>query len=263
MKNLIFFLTTSLIALQAFSLTCLAQTEEHYIKDTTRYVPTSLQEPGTGSMADAHRIVMEFGRKNLDKVNMNNKGIPTSITGDLSAGITATEPVEKAYQYFELHKDLYQINDPRKELKLKWVHDYTGSTGGAHVAFNQVYNGIGVGVGDMRVHLNKEGKIWDVTFKYDPEARKVDTTPSISEEQAKQIAVSNPDYEYNNPYFGEPELLIAHFEDGYHLVWRFYLGEITDPYHDYGGKFPTKNDFYYLIDAKTGQILKLEPGIIY
>jgi Zn-dependent metalloprotease len=193
---------------------------------------------------------------------INDNGIPTRLEGHLSDGITATDPVEMAYQFFELHKDLFQLDNPKKELLLKSCNT-DKCVGNTHVSLDQVVNDIKVRYGGYALHFKSNGSLYYLNGAIDPEARKVDTTPSISAEQAKQIAASNPDYEYNNPYFNDVELLIAHFEDGYHLVWRFFLGEITADFRDQGGLVQTKYDFFYIIDAKTGDILKLEPGAIF
>src|SRR3972149_631015 len=50
------------------------------------------------------------------RFQLDKNGIPTSIEGELSNGIAAIDPVEMAYQFFELNKDLFSIESPRDEL---------------------------------------------------------------------------------------------------------------------------------------------------
>jgi hypothetical protein len=56
-----------------------------------------------------------------DRIKFDKYGIPIEITGNLSKGLTGTDVVEKAYQFFEINKDIFQIDQPRQELVIREV----------------------------------------------------------------------------------------------------------------------------------------------
>lgn len=203
--------------------------------------------------------------------SIDDNGIPTRIKGHLSDGITATDPVDKAYQFFEIHKDIFQLEDPRSELVLGGVSD--DKLGYNHVKLGQVVNGVPVGVVGYRVHIKPNGIIYKVKGQIDPEARNVDTNPGISVEAAKEIAISNLDPELEVDKFEalEPELIIARFDGEPKLTWVVNVAKLTTMYFQteifkensnevdtvvYKPKKLVREQCLFYIDARTGEILK-------
>lgn len=50
---------------------------------------------------------------------VNKNGIPEVLEGNLYWGSKDGDKVEEAYKFLEQHKDLYQLEKPRGELKLR------------------------------------------------------------------------------------------------------------------------------------------------
>jgi hypothetical protein len=189
-------------------------------------------------------IVGRFGlRYTLDKY-----GIPTSITGDLNKGLTGTDVVEKSYQFFELNKDIFQVVDSRKEFIVRGVINEGPST----VKFYWAVNGVKVQYGGYFLHFNKNGALYTVEGQIDPEARKINTNPAISEEQAKRIALDDPKHKDAKPEISSIELLTGRIDGELRLFWS--IGIIN------GGGVGSWN---YKVDAQTGKILVCESAIIY
>jgi Zn-dependent metalloprotease len=190
-------------------------------------------------------IIRRFGQN----FSMDDNGIPTRLQGHLFVGSNESDPLEIAYQFFEENKDVFQMENPREELLVRSVRsDDISST----VKFYWAVNGIKVRYGGYFVQIKPNGSIYEVQGQIDPEARKVDTTPSISEERAKEIAINDPLHKGRKPEVVESELIIANFEGGYRLVWS--LGIIN------GGGV---GSWYYTIDAKTGEVLKVAEALDY
>ena len=197
-------------------------------------------------------IVEEFGLGNLKGVRIDSTGAVTDLHGDLSKGITATDPVDKCYQFLEIHKKLFKIKDPRHEFKLK-RNEVVDKMGITSVVLDQVVNSVKVRVGYYNFSINNhDNKLEYVFGEYHPEARAVDTTPKISKEQAIQIGIANtkplgpnaPD-SARQVHVGEVELLITRFNGKFHLVWH--LGVGYSPI--WGGE-----SWYFFIDAKTSEL---------
>jgi Zn-dependent metalloprotease len=186
-------------------------------------------------------IIGRFGLR----YTLDNYGIPTSITGDLSKGLTGTDVVEKSYQFFELNKDIFQIANPRKEFIVREVINEGMST----VKFYWAINGVKVQYGGYFLHFNKNGSLYTVEGQIDPEARNINTSPVISEEQGKSIVISDMEkIKVDWPENAQTEiktatLIIARFEGELKLVWGI---SVTKGYEGYG----------YWIDAQTGKIIE-------
>jgi Zn-dependent metalloprotease len=178
-------------------------------------------------------------RVNENRGLVDKYGIPTELSGNLSAGLTASDPVEKAFQFFDLHKTQFHIEDARKEFKLR------SSTKGPisddyHVKLDQIVNGVKVRSGMYALHFQSDGSLYLVDGQIDPEAKKVDTNPAISEEMAKQIAISeNNSDTLAKDYTKSNGLLIINTKNGYHLIWDIECGLMI-----------------YRIDAQTGTIIE-------
>ncbi len=190
-------------------------------------------------------VVKEFGEGKLKNIDLDANGIPTNLFGDLSIGITATEPLEKSYQFFEIHKDLFRLINARSELKCYRIISDDGFV--STIKFRQVHNGIGVEHGQYFVHFCRDGSIGGANGYLNPEARHVNTTPSILKEQAQQIAEA--DYKglkMMGVKMPDPELLIHGRGGKLYLCWKVFPGL----------------EYNYYIDAHTGELLGKFPSLI-
>jgi Zn-dependent metalloprotease len=187
-------------------------------------------------------LIGRFGmRFKLDKF-----GIPTSITGELSKGLTATDPIEQAYQFFDSNKDLFPIENAKREL-IVWQQIGGDEHFGPTVKFYWCVDSVRIHGATIILNYSRDGKLYNYDGKFDPEARKVDTKPTLDESEAKQIVVadkrSGGEILENTVSDG---LIIIKVNDKYHLTWAITSG-------------PTS----YWIDAKSGAVVKTEASSVY
>ena len=170
---------------------------------------------------------------------------------ELNIGLTSRDPVERIYQFLERHEDLFGMQNPRQELVLRG-NGFRGNSG--RVRFEQVVGEIPVrhGFFDFMLEADSGGPtISSLQNNYYPAARDVNTSPSITMEQAEQIALADTAHEgKSTAIYGTPQLMIADVEEALHLVW--YLDV------DGGGYMGAS---HYLIDAHTGQVLYVRSSI--
>jgi Zn-dependent metalloprotease len=199
---------------------------------------------------DPIKIVEDFGVGRLESIKLDDNGIPRAIRGDLEKGITATDPLEKCYQFFEIHKDIFGLNDPREELVLYVNNPHTKK-------FYQAHNGVKVQFAGYFMHFNMKGKLNELDGEIDLEAKKVATTPAISREAAQKIAFdefkTNPEIPANKlvpdtvaPRAVETELMLSRIDGQFRLVWDIAVG------YD----MPWGGVMRYVIDAQTGAIIQ-------
>ena len=213
-------------------------------QDTTRInADSSLQNKSSYVIKMPDEIVKEFGQGKLTNIDLAANGIPSNLFGDLNIGITASDPTEKCYQLFEIHKDLFGLINPREELLQYW----TGKQDGAinTIKFRQMYNGIKIENGQYFVHFNRDGTLNGVNGHLFPEARRVNTTPTISIEQARQIAATNANTKgVKAGNVTHSELVIFGHGDTFHLCWAL---NITNFAVFFSEKF--------YVDAHSGEVL--------
>ncbi|HXF48675.1 MAG TPA: M4 family metallopeptidase [Verrucomicrobiae bacterium] len=184
-------------------------------------------------------------------------GIPAVLDGDLSTGLTKSDPVGMAYEFFEKNKEVFGMAQPQSELKVKGESkDQYGGT----VGFKQVYKGVDVWNGVMYAHFTPSGRLKYVNGEFYPDIT-LSATPSIDSAAAIEIAkrdINLPaDYlVWAKKYLdaiGNPcqpisvSLSISRFSGKYHLVWVVGINV------DYGVGLGAWN---YFIDAHSGAILK-------
>jgi bacillolysin len=182
-----------------------------------------------------------------DKIKFDENGIPIEIGGDLSRGITATDLSEKVIQFFEINKDIFGIEEPKTELKIDAVYKDEIRA----VKFHFTVNGIKI-ASNFSILFTKDGIPHSYSGKIYPEAYELSTTPSITEEQAKQIALDDSKaYHTTIENVKSLELIIGRFDDGLRLAWAINVNKI-------GSKLINSD---YFIDAQTGKILDVETRI--
>jgi Zn-dependent metalloprotease len=156
--------------------------------------------------------------------------------------------VEDSYRFLEMHKDIFNLVNPRQELKLS---SNSKDEYGEAVKFDQVVNGVKV-ASEMRFIFKPDGILDCVIGQIDTNARKIDTNPTISEEQAKQIAFNDTPNINNKAEAVRTELIIGRFDGVLRLVWLFGVKS-----EGAGGS----KSLSYIIDAKTGKILEAKSAL--
>jgi len=206
--------------------------------------PYEIKEP--------YEVVKEFGIGKLEYIDLAENGVPSNLFGDLNTGIIAADPVEKSYQFFEIHKSLFGLVNPRVELK------YSGAvTGDGFISttiFYQTHNGIKIENGQYAVHFNRDGALNGANGNLFPKARHVNTTPTISVGRAQEIAeidytglkIDFSGLEEFGAKTPEPELIIHARKGEFFLCWRVCPGVETN----------------YFIDAHSGKIIDKIPALI-
>jgi Zn-dependent metalloprotease len=189
-------------------------------------------------------IIGRFGLR----FEIDRNGIPTSITGDLSKNTTASDPVEQAYQFFDLNRDIFPIKDAKTEFNVRQQIGGDESFGPT-VKLAWCVNGIMVGGTEIILNYSRDGKLYSYYGEFYPEARMINTNPAISEERAKSIVITDMEkVKIDWPENAKAEiknatLMIARFNGELKLAWG--IG-VMKGYEGYG----------YWIDAQTGKIIE-------
>lgn len=175
----------------------------------------------------------------------------------INNGLTADNPVERAYQFFESQKDLLQIADPGRELVFdRFICNANGS-GLMH--FDQVIDGVKVYLGGCYICFDSTG-VQLTQFNVEdgggllPGAHNINPVPEIDSLETAAIVRADTVYQKNNEGVYYRGLWIANLYDrirkypdrAIHLVWR--IGS--------GCKM-------YSVDAHTGKILYAEQNCSY
>lgn len=118
-------------------------------------------------------------------------GTPSFIRGHISLtaiGLTAqAEPSIAAMTLLDHYADLFGIHDASGELEV--IGDETDALGMRHVALRQVYQGIEVYGGSVKVHVSADGQeVVAVSSSFVPNIQLPDTQPRISADQALTAA---------------------------------------------------------------------------
>ena len=237
-------LKIALISILLFSVSLFTQTGEN----DELAADLSEQEYMPYKAKDMHQTVLEFGEGKLESLKLTDNGIPRSIWGDLDKEITSGDKLDKCYQFFELHKELLEIQNPREEIKFR-VH--VNNT----FRFDQYYKGIKT-EGTHSIHFDLKGgdNIVGYTASPDPEAYSVDVNYTISPAQAQSTAVDtckvlHPDEKISSSSL--PELLIKKKDNSDKLVWKVVVNR---------GEYDLA--FYHcFVDASTGDIISLTEAI--
>ena len=188
------------------------------------------------------------------------------------------DPVDMAYQFLELNKEVFRMKDPRQEMVLEKV---TSDDKKSRVILKQVYHGMGVDAG-ARVFFKNTGELhlFEITYYDDIN---LSTTPSIDSASAWDIALKDfglsegvrvVNHEYRSEFFKAESLMYEHnglphpdysarFEgvatrlliwrserDGkLHLVWKICVEQKSPDY------LWDQQLWGYYIDAHDGAVL--------
>lgn len=198
-----------------------------------------------------------FGIYSGNVIEVNNAGIINEIkTIYMNTDLVASDPIERAYQFFERNIDLFQIPDPRKELAVKDIIRKEDGTG--VILFDQVVGAVKVYEGGCSIYFSRDKTGIQLT-RFDceglmgllPDAYKINLIPTIDSLKAGQIAQGNSANVKNTADVSYLGLWIANdywhgirqFPDKRtHLVWHLFA-----------------NCAEYFIDAHTGEVLYSGP----
>ena len=95
-------------------------------------------------------------------------------------------PEAQAAGFFRSYGAVFGIRDANAELRL--VKTQTDVTGGKHLVYQQVYQGVEIFAGELRVHFNTGGRLTAVNGAFVPNLN-VNTTPRLSAQEAANAAV--------------------------------------------------------------------------
>jgi Zn-dependent metalloprotease len=183
-----------------------------------------------------------------DRIKFDDDGIPVEIEGDLSKGITAKGAADQSYQFFEINKDIIGIQNPRDVLIVDDVHFEGAIVVKLHLEISRIRI-----PSNFTLTFTKEGILYRYSGGIDPEARKIDLHPAISEEQAIEITLNDSKaYHTTTENAKSLGLTIGRFDDGIlKLTWMINVRKFDSVAFDYN----------YCIDAKTGKILDMQTRI--
>jgi hypothetical protein len=206
------------------------------------------QEPPVPDSTDAQREMVRRARERFGPHVFVDRGGRFAGARDIALGTFPREQlVDNLYGFLQRNSDFLGIENPRQELALEF------DRGGNNVRMRQVVNGVNVNGTNVQFYMSlDEGIIINFDFTYYPEARNVNTTPSIDSLQAGAIAQADPIHgdnptwvNYHGFFITQSRTLGGLFADGQmHLVWKIGVG---------GGGY--REGAFYLIDAHTGEIL--------
>lgn len=177
---------------------------------------------------------------------IDKNGIPNEIEGDLSAGLKSKDMTDASFEYFQNHKNMFKIEDAHKEFRIAGVsHDKL--VGDYLVRLDQIVNGVPVQFGFYRLNFDQNKKLRKVYGQIDPEARKINTTPNINEEQALAIARKDTLNKDPEAKLIEQDFYIGRFEGELRLLRKLSIMDGVS------GK-----PWRIIIDAHTGKVLEAQ-----
>ncbi|MGB3714260.1 MAG: hypothetical protein WA996_07510, partial [Candidatus Promineifilaceae bacterium] len=112
--------------------------------------------------------------------------IPQGLTV-IQAPQAGASAVAQADAFFIEYGEVFGITNPAAELN--YVDLSVDNYGNSHVTYHQVYKGVPVFAGVLKVHLNDSNAITAVNGTFVPDIM-VKTTPDLSAEAASQIAMN-------------------------------------------------------------------------
>jgi Zn-dependent metalloprotease len=200
------------------------------------YQTTSSQESNVES------ILAELRTKYVvDILRTNGAKIPTYIEGDLTPADAQGDEVNISYFFFEQNQQLFRMEAPRKELVVRKIKD--DNLGMRHIFFKQAYQGIEVYGGELIVHFSPTNRIKVVNGIY-KHGIKISPDPSIQNQRAEEIALSDLEINFGIGDVTDTRLMIYDHKGTYHLIWKIML-KIKQPL----------GNWEYFVDAFSGDIL--------
>ncbi|MCX6050825.1 MAG: M4 family metallopeptidase [Chloroflexi bacterium] len=167
-----------------------------------------------------------------------------TLTREFAKQGMAPEGIARAF--FDAYGNLFGITDQATHLQMLGVE--TDTAGQQHVRFHQVQNDVAVFGADLVVHLAIDGAVQVVNGYTLPGVENINTTPTVSEQEANQTAVTHvglPD-----GYAAESSLmlfnagLLSDQPSASYLTYRVRVDSETQP----------DQAEWVFIDASTGEV---------
>jgi len=158
-----------------------------------------------------------------------------------------------ALNYLKKNQDKTGIKNPDKNLKAKSIQkDKPGMT---HVRFSQVINGVSLEGSEVIVHFNKDNEVVSVNGKINQTVADdvVDTTASLSSEDALQTALSSVNAPEALTYEPTTELVVYPFEGENHTAYKVNVNFMGDE----------PGNWFVFVDANTGKVIDKYNGLMH
>lgn len=186
------------------------------------------------------------------KVNWNvATGAASLLTGIQHQ--TSGDPVEAAKAFLVQHKGLFSLHAPEKEMHAHRVQ--IEDNGGAHVRFNQTFQGLPVLPSELIVHIDEHGNLYQVNGEYIPDGAlaRLSLAPEITAAEALGLAqqqfADKPSLEVEQ----HPKLSIYIMNEEAYLVYHVIVS-----FHETAGDV---GKYVFYVDAHTGAIVDVYNNI--
>lgn len=123
-------------------------------------------------------LIVQRDRKNQSLVLLAGKDLIAEMGGaELQLFVPETSDLaELALAFIETHHDLFLLDNPGEELTVGSIQD--DELGFTHITFTQRYENLPVWKSSIKLHFNREYKLYRVTGSYLPTPRDLITIPS-------------------------------------------------------------------------------------
>ncbi len=102
----------------------------------------------------------------------------------------------KNLAFFDKYNSLLKLEFPEQELNIKKL--YQDNIGQIHTKYSQEYKGIPIWKSELTTHSNQLGDVVGMSGKFIPTPSNINLTPSISADEAINLAGSNLPFDKNN-----------------------------------------------------------------
>ncbi|WP_452225442.1 T9SS type A sorting domain-containing protein [Lacinutrix chionoecetis] len=159
-----------------------------------------------------------------------------------------SEKLTIATNWLEDNKHLLNIQD-NHELDMQYSR---AGLAGETFRFYQMMNGVQVFNAEVTVHVSNRNSVTFHASTYDPSIETINTTPTITEAQAFEIALTNLNVEASSITQQENKLFIIKNNDNPILVRRVYVHAYTKA-----------GAWEVMVDAQTGEVISSKDVAIY
>jgi len=166
-------------------LSCILITFPAYAQDASK-------DAATAQAVDAAAQQLRADTGNAVQVNKSPvTGVANFVRLAENANLATVQregnaPEAQAASFFRSYGAVFGIRDANAELRL--VKTQTDGTGAKHLVYQQVYQGVEIFAGQLRVHFNKGGRLTAVNGAFVPNLN-LNTTPRLSAQEAANAAV--------------------------------------------------------------------------
>ena len=178
---------------------------------------------------------------NVEVYRENDLGIPVHVEGNLAVSDRNGDKVATAIQFFENNRGAYKMESPSEELIVRKVEE--DNLGMTHIRFDQHYKGVKVVGGELIAHFKASGEMRTVNGIYEAYID-LDVTPSLTNQDAVDIAHDELLGFFGDTRPEEPELVVFPWQGTHYLCWRLFLYSETP-----------MGRWEYFIDASNGDVV--------